>query len=73
VLACDRFVQREVDALPLRFPCGATPFDPTAAKLRFEIELPELPAGQRASSDSFVTDGANDGAARHLFRYAATR
>jgi adenosylhomocysteine nucleosidase len=59
VLACDRFVQRDMDARALGFPLGATPFDPTPAELRFATELPELPAGRCASGDSFVTEAAD--------------
>ncbi len=57
VLSCNRFVQWDMDARPLGVPRGTTPFDPTPPELRFDIELPELPAGRCASGDSFVTDG----------------
>ncbi len=56
VLACDRFVQRDMDARALGFALGVTPFDPTPAELRFAIELPALPSARCATGDSFVTE-----------------
>lgn len=55
LVACDRFVQHDMDARPLGFPAGTTPFDETPAELRFPRELPDLPPGRCASGDSFVT------------------
>ncbi|MEZ5459814.1 MAG: hypothetical protein R3E65_11080 [Steroidobacteraceae bacterium] len=55
VVACDRFVQRDMNATALGFAAGVTPFDPTPAELRLPPELPFLPAARCASGDSFVT------------------
>ena len=55
VIACDRFVQRDMDATALGFAAGVTPFDTTPAELCLPPELPFLPAARCASGDSFVT------------------
>jgi adenosylhomocysteine nucleosidase len=55
VVACDRFVQRDMDVTALGFAAGVTPFDPTPAELCLPVELPFLPAARCASGDSFVT------------------
>ena len=57
VVGCARFIQRDMDASPLGFPVGVTPFDAMPAELRCATELPFLPAGRCASGDSFVTSG----------------
>jgi len=55
VVGCDRFIQRDMDASALGFAAGVTPFDPTPAELRWDVELPFLPAARCATGDSFVT------------------
>lgn len=60
VVACDRFIQRDMDATVLGFAAGVTPFDPTPAELRLPVELPFLPAARCASGDSFVTSATSE-------------
>lgn len=54
LVACARFIQRDMDATPLGFPRGVTPLDPLPAELTCEVELPFLPAARCASGDSFA-------------------
>lgn len=58
LVACHRFIQRDMDATALGFAAGATPFDPTPAELVLDVLLPELPAALCSSGDSFVTRDA---------------
>jgi adenosylhomocysteine nucleosidase len=60
VVACTRFIQRDMDASALGFRPGVTPFDPTPAELQHGPELPFLPDARCASGDSFVTNAAAD-------------
>jgi adenosylhomocysteine nucleosidase len=55
LVACHRFIQRDMDATALGFAAGATPFDPTPAELVVEVLLPHLPAALCSSGDSFLT------------------
>jgi adenosylhomocysteine nucleosidase len=60
LVACDRFIQRDMDATGLGFAAGVTPFDPTPAELSTRLELPFLPSARCASGDSFVTGASTD-------------
>lgn len=55
LVACHRFIQRDMDATALGFAAGATPFDPTPAELVVDVLLPDLPAARCSSGDSFLT------------------
>lgn len=55
LVACHRFIQRDMDATALGFAPGATPFDPTPAELIVDVQLPDLPAALCSSGDSFLT------------------
>ncbi len=56
LVACHRFIQRDMDATALGFAAGATPFDPTPAELVVDRRLPHLPAALCSSGDSFLTE-----------------
>ncbi len=53
--ACDRFVQRDMDASGLGFALGTTPFDPAPACLEFPAVFTSLPPATCGSGDSFAT------------------
>lgn len=55
VVACHRFVQRDMDVTGLGFSHGETPFESVPRVLTFEPSLTHLPAGLCASGDSFET------------------
>jgi adenosylhomocysteine nucleosidase len=55
VVACTSFVQRDMDASPLGFEVGQTPFDPVPLVLSFPSPGLELPEGICGSGDSFAT------------------
>ncbi len=55
LLACHRFVQRDMDVRGLGFDLGVTPFDDSPAALEFDVLFPQLPAAVCGSGDSFVT------------------
>lgn len=55
LVACHRFIQRDMDATALGFAAGVTPFDPTPAELVVDRRLPHLPAALCSSGDSFLT------------------
>ncbi len=57
LVACDRFVQRDMDVRGLGFALGVTPFDPTPATLVFEPVFTQLTAAVCGSGDSFATGG----------------
>jgi adenosylhomocysteine nucleosidase len=56
LVACNRFMQRDMDASALGFEHGVTPFDPGPKVLEFAVELDYLPSGVCGSGDSFSTD-----------------
>lgn len=55
LVACHRFVQRDMDVTGLGFAHGETPFESIPRVLEFEPALPHLPAGLCASGDNFET------------------
>lgn len=55
VVACRSFVQRDMDASPLGFEVGVTPFDPVPLVLTFPALELGLPEGVCGSGDSFAT------------------
>lgn len=56
VVACDRFVQRDMDVTGLGFSPGETPFEAVPRVLEFEPLLAHLPRGLCASGDNFETE-----------------
>jgi adenosylhomocysteine nucleosidase len=59
IVACQEFVQRDMDARGLGFDLGVTPFDESPACLTFDSVFPDLPSAVCGSGDSFamtVTD-----------------
>ncbi len=55
VLACRRFVQRDMDVSGLGFDLGVTPYEDVPACLEFEPVFPDLPEAVCGSGDSFAT------------------
>jgi adenosylhomocysteine nucleosidase len=55
LVSCSTFVQRDMDASPLGFEPGATPFDPTPQVLRFPPLVTHLPEAVCGTGDSFAT------------------
>lgn len=55
MVACRSFVQRDMDASPLGFEVGQTPFDPVPLVLAFPALELALPEGVCGSGDSFAT------------------
>lgn len=55
LVACQRFVQRDMDATGLGFELGRTPFDTLAAELEFPAVFQELPHVTCGSADRFET------------------
>jgi adenosylhomocysteine nucleosidase len=55
VVACRRFVQRDMDVSGLGFPLGTTPFEEVPARLEFPALFPELPAAVCGTGDRFET------------------
>lgn len=53
LVACNRFVQRDMDVRGLGFDAGVTPFDETPAMLEFPTLFPELPNAVCGTGDSF--------------------
>ena len=58
LVACHRFVQRDMDASALGFPVGHTPFEHLPAQLEFPPMFPDLPQGLCGSGDSFQIGAA---------------
>lgn len=54
-VACDEFVQRDMDASALGFALGETPYDTAPARLAFAPRFAGLPRGVCGSGDSFAT------------------
>ena len=55
VVACERFVQRDMDVSGLGYPLGTTPFEEDGAELGFPEVFPDLPRGVCGTGDSFET------------------
>ena len=55
LVACHRFVQRDMDVSALGFALGETPFEDTPLLLEFTSLFDSLPAGLCGSGDSFET------------------
>lgn len=55
VVACRRFVQRDMDVRELGFAIGVTPFEDMPHELNFEPIFPQLPHGVCATADRFET------------------
>ena len=55
LVACNRFVQRDMDVSGLGFPAGVTPFDTAPAMLEFPAVFTELPQLLCSTADSFAT------------------
>ena len=58
LVACDRFVQRDMDVSPLGFERGHTPFDDHGGELGFEAVFTGLESGVCGTGDSFETGPA---------------
>lgn len=54
LIACWKFVQRDMDVSGLGFALGVTPFDHAPATLEFEPRFEHLPAAVCGSGDSFA-------------------
>ena len=55
LIACNRFMQRDMDVSGLGFPAGVTPFDATPAVLEFPPVFAHLPQALCSTADSFAT------------------
>ena len=55
LVACQEFVQRDMDVSGLGFPLGVTPYDEAPASLIFEPVFTHLPPAVCGSGDSFAT------------------
>jgi adenosylhomocysteine nucleosidase len=55
LVACDRFVQRDMDVSGLGFETGVTPFDATPAVIAFPPVFAHLPQLLCSTADSFAT------------------
>jgi adenosylhomocysteine nucleosidase len=55
VVACRRFVQRDMDVSGLGFEVGTTPFEDVPTTLEFAHMFPELPEGICGTGDRFET------------------
>jgi adenosylhomocysteine nucleosidase len=53
LVACHRFVQRDMDVTGLGFAKGETPFESIPAELTFPVVFEELPSGVCGSGDRF--------------------
>jgi adenosylhomocysteine nucleosidase len=58
LVACRRFVQRDMDVSALGFALGQTPFEDLPAELQFPPVFAHLPEGLCGSGDSFETGAA---------------
>jgi adenosylhomocysteine nucleosidase len=56
LVACNRFLQRDMDVSGLGFPAGVTPFDDTPAAIEFPPLFAHLPQATCSTADSFATD-----------------
>ena len=55
LVACQEFVQRDMDVSGLGFALGVTPYDEAPSSLIFDPVFTHLPAGTCGSGDSFAT------------------
>ena len=55
LVACRRFVQRDMDVSGIGYPLGVTPFEDVPAQLEFPMVFEELPPALCGSCDSFQT------------------
>lgn len=55
LVACRRFVQRDIDLTPLGFPRGHTPFDEHGGTLEFDAVFHQLSEAVCGTGDSFET------------------
>jgi adenosylhomocysteine nucleosidase len=55
LVACQEFVQRDMDVSGLGFALGVTPYDEAPSSLIFDPVFTQLPAGICGSGDSFAT------------------
>ncbi|HEY6452557.1 MAG TPA: 5'-nucleosidase [Steroidobacteraceae bacterium] len=55
LVACQRFVQRDMDVSGIGFPLGVTPFEDIPAQLEFPAVFEDLPVALCGSGDSFQT------------------
>lgn len=55
LVACNRFVQRDMDVSGLGFPIGVTPFDAAAPLIEFSPVFAQLPQLTCSTADSFAT------------------
>jgi adenosylhomocysteine nucleosidase len=55
LLACQEFVQRDMDVSGLGFALGVTPYDEAPPSLLFDPVFTDLPAASCGSGDSFAT------------------
>jgi adenosylhomocysteine nucleosidase len=55
IVACRRFVQRDMDVSGLGFPVGTTPFEDVPPTLEFPVFFTDLPEGVCGSGDRFET------------------
>jgi len=60
LVGCHRFIDRDMDASPLGFAPGVTPFDELPAMLEFTPRFTRLPAAICGSGDSFATRAGDD-------------
>lgn len=56
LVACNRFIQRDMDVSGLGFPVGVTPFDETPPIIEFPPLFAHLPQHSCSSGDSFATN-----------------
>lgn len=55
LVACTRFLQRDMDARPLGFAQGVTPFEEAPAVIEFASPFPTLHGASCGTGDSFAT------------------
>lgn len=55
LVACNKFIQRDMDVSGLGFPRGVTPFDETPAVIEFPSVMAALPQRTCSTADSFAT------------------
>jgi adenosylhomocysteine nucleosidase len=55
LVACERFVQRDMDVSGLGYPLGVTPFEEDGGELSFPAVFAGLPRGVCGTGDSFET------------------
>jgi adenosylhomocysteine nucleosidase len=53
IVACNAFVQRDMDITPLGFDAGVTPFEEIPARIEFPVRFLELPQAICGTGDSF--------------------